>query len=242
MATFVLVHGAWHGGWCYRDTAKALRDAGHTVFTPTHTGVGERAHQAAENITLETHIRDVCGCIEAEELNDVILCGHSYGGMVITGVADRLADRIKSLVYLDAFVPENGDSLIGLINKALPPEVAAVFVGSFRGTALEGRSGLMQPIPAEMFNIAQANRAWVDRRCVAQALATFELPALLSGDVNKVKQRLYILADGWDPSPFRHFAAKFEGQPGWRVTKLACSHDVMVDLPLDLARELMALA
>jgi pimeloyl-ACP methyl ester carboxylesterase len=242
MATFVLVHGAWHGGWCYRDTAKALRDAGHTVFTPTHTGVGERAHQAAENITLETHIRDVCGCIEAEELNDVILCGHSYGGMVITGVADRLAGRIKSLVYLDAFVPENGDSLIGLINNALPPEVAAVFVGSFRGTALEGRSGCMQPIPAEMFNIAQANRAWVDRRCVAQALATFELPALLSGDVNKVKQRLYILADGWDPSPFRHFAAKFEGQPGWRVTKLACSHDVMVDMPQELARELMALA
>ncbi len=242
MATFVLVHGAWHGGWCYRDTAKALRDAGHTVFTPTHSGVGERAHQAAENITLETHIRDVCGCIQAEELNDVILCGHSYGGMVITGVADRMAERIRSLVYLDAFVPENGESLIDLINKALPPEVAAIFVGSFRGTALEGRSGLMQPIPAEMFNIAQPNRAWVDRRCVAQALATFELPALLSGDVNKVKQRLYILADGWDPSPFRHFAAKFEGQPGWRVSKLACSHDAMVDMPDELARELMALA
>ena len=242
MATFVLVHGAWHGGWCYRDTAKALRDAGHTVFTPTHSGVGERAHQAAENITLETHIRDVCGCIEAEELNDVILCGHSYGGMVITGVADRMADRIRSLVYLDAFVPEHGESLIDLINKALPPEVAAIFVGSFRGTALEGRSGRMQPIPAEMFNIAQANRAWVDRRCVAQALATFELPALLSGDVNKVKQRLYILADGWDPSPFRHFAAKLEGQPGWRVTRLPCSHDVMVDMPQELARELMALA
>ena len=220
MATFVLVHGAWHGGWCYRDTAKALRDAGHTVFTPTHSGVGERAHQASETITLETHIRDVCGCIEAEELNAVILCGHSYGGMVITGVADRLPERIKSLVYLDAFVPEHGESLIDLINQALPAEVAAIFVGSFRGTALEGRSGRMQPIPAEMFNITPANRAWVDRRCVAQALATFELPALLTGDQNKVKQRLYILADGWDPSPFRHFAAKFEGQPGWRVSKL----------------------
>ena len=242
MATFVLVHGAWHGGWCYRDTAKALRDAGHTVFTPTHSGVGERAHQAAENITLETHVRDVCGCIEAEELNDVILCGHSYGGMVITGVADRLAERIKALVYLDAFVPEHGDSLIGLINKALPPEVAAVFIGSFHGTALDGRSGLMQPIPAEMFGIAVANRAWVDRRCRPQALATFEMPLLLTGDAAKVTQRLYILADGWDPSPFRHFAAKFDGQPGWRVTRLPCSHDVMVDMPQELARELMALA
>ncbi len=241
MANFVLVHGAWHGGWCYRDTAAALRAAGHTVFTPTHSGVGDRSHQSAENITLETHIRDVCGCIEFEELNDVILCGHSYGGMVITGVADRMAERIKALVYLDAFVPEHGDSLIGLINKALPPEVAGAFVGSFRGAALEGRSGLMQPIPAEAFNVAQANRAWVDRRCRPQALATFEMPLLLSGAAAKLPKRLYILADGWDPSPFRHFAAKLEGAPGWRVTKLPCSHDVMVDLPQDLARELLTL-
>ena len=242
MATFVLVHGAWHGGWCYRDTAKILRDAGHTVFTPTHTGVGERAHQAGEAITLETHIRDVCGCIEAEELNDVILCGHSYGGMVITGVADRQPERIKALVYLDAFVPENGESLIDLIQKALPPEVAGVFVGSFRGTALEGRSGLMQPIPAEMFGIKAENRAWVDRRCRAQALATFEVQILLSGGGAAVQQRLYILADSWDPSPFRHFAAKLEGAAGWRVTKLAASHDVMVDMPKELARELLSMA
>ena len=241
MATFVLVHGAWHGGWCYRDTAKALRDAGHTVFTPTHSGVGERSHQSHQSITLETHIRDVCGVIESEELNDVILCGHSYGGMVITGVADRMAGRIKALVYLDAFVPENGDSLISLINKALPPEVAAVFVGGFRASALEGRSGMMQPIPAEVFQIAAANRAWVDRRCVPQALATFDMPALLTGDGAKITHRLYILADAWDPSPFRHFAAKFDGAPGWRVAKLPSSHDVMVDQPHELARELMTL-
>ena len=241
MATFVLVHGAWHGGWCYRDTAKALRDAGHTVFTPTHSGLGERSHQSSEAITLETHIRDVCGVIEWEELNDVILCGHSYGGMVITGVADRMADRIKALVYLDAFVPENGDSLIGLINKVLPPEVAAVFVGGFRGAALEGRSGMTQPIPAEMFQIAAANRAWVDRRCVPQALATFDMPALLTDDAAKVAKRLFILADAWDPSPFRHLAAKFDGAPGWRVTKLPSSHDVMVDMPQELARELLTL-
>ena len=162
MANFVLVHGAWHGGWCYRETAAALRAAGHTVFTPTHTGVGERFHQSAENITLETHIRDVCGCIEWEELRDVILVGHSYGGMVITGVADRMSERIRSLVYLDAFIPGHGDSLIGLLSKALVPEVAAQFIGAFRGTALQDHSGLMQPIPAEMFNIAQANRERVD--------------------------------------------------------------------------------
>ncbi len=242
MANFGLVHGAWHGGWCWRDTAAALRAAGHTVFTPTHTGVGERAHQSAENITLETHIRDVCGCIEWEELNEVVLVGHSYGGMVITGVADRMADRIKALVYLDAFVPEHGDSLIGLVSKALPPEVAAQFVGGFRGAALEGRSGQMQPIPAEVFGIAAANRAWVDRRCVPQALATFEMPVLLSGAGAKIGQRVYILADGWDPSPFRYFAGKLEGAAGWRVVKLPSSHDVMVDLPNELAAELVKLA
>jgi pimeloyl-ACP methyl ester carboxylesterase len=242
MATFVLVHGAWHGGWCWRDTAAALRAAGHQVFTPTHTGVGERSHQSAENITLETHIRDVCGCIEWEELNDVILVGHSYGGMVITGVADRMAGRIRALVYLDAFLPEHGDSLIGLLPKALPPEVSAQFVGGFRGAALEGRSGQMQPIPAEVFGIAPANRAWVDRRCVPQALATFEMPLLLTGEHAKVSRRLYILADGWDPSPFRYFAGKLEGAAGWQVTKLPCSHDVMVDMPKELAAELLRLA
>ena len=241
MATFVLVHGAWHGGWCYRDTAAALRAAGHTVFTPTHSGVGERFHQSAENITLETHIRDVCGCIEWEELNDIVLVGHSYGGMVISGVADRMAERIRALVYLDAFLPQNGDSLNGLIQKALPPEVAAQFLAGFRGAAAEGHSGLMQPIPAEMFNVRADNRAWVDRRCRPQALATFEMPALLSGDLDKVSTRLYILADGWDPSPFRHFAAQVDGKPGWRLVKMPSSHDVMVDMPKELAAELAKL-
>ena len=241
MATFVLVHGAWHGGWCYRDTAAALRAAGHTVFTPTHSGVGERFHQSAENITLETHIRDVCGCIEWEELNDIVLVGHSYGGMVISGVADRMAERIRALVYLDAFLPQNGDSLNGLIQKALPPEVAAQFLAGFRGAAAEGHSGLMQPIPAEMFNVRADNRAWVDRRCRPQALATFEMPALLSGNLDKVATRLYILADGWDPSPFRHFAAQVDGKPGWRLVKMPSSHDVMVDMPKELAAELAKL-
>jgi pimeloyl-ACP methyl ester carboxylesterase len=236
MANIVLVHGAWHGGWCYRDTARLLRAQGHTVLTPTHTGVGERAHQAHEAITLETHIRDVVGAIEAEELSDLVLCGHSYGGMVITGVADRLAGRVKSLVYLDAFVPEHGDSLIGLLGAALAPEVAAGFIGAFRGSALAGHSGMMAPIPAEAFGISAQNRAWVDRRCVPQALATFDMPMLLTGEgLAKVGRRLYVLADGWDPSPFRHFAAKFDGAPGWRVEKVPCGHDVMVDLPDRLA-------
>jgi len=242
MANYVLVHGAWHGGWCYRETARALRDAGHDVFTPTHTGLGERAHQGGENVTLETHIRDVCGCIEAEELSEVILCGHSYGGMVITGVADRMAKQIKTLVYLDAFLPEHGQSLNSLLPLALSPEAAEVFLGAFYGSALEGHCGRTAPIPAEVFGVKPENRAWVDRRCIPQPLATFEMPILLSGAGAAVKQRLYILADAWDPSPFRYFAARVEGTPGWRVIKMPSGHDVMVDMPLELAVELMKLA
>lgn len=242
MANFVLVHGAWHGGWSYRDTAAALRKAGHTVHAPTHTGLGQRSHLAAESVTLETHIRDVAGCIEAEELENVILVGHSYGGMVITGVADRMAARIKALVYLDAFVPNHEDSLMSLLPKALPAEVSAQFVNGFRGAALEKNSGMMQPIPAEVFNVTPEKRDWVNRRCVPQALATFEMPLLLTGAGAAVKKRMFILADGWDPSPFRYFARMYDGKPGWQVVKFACGHDVMVDKPDALAETLATLA
>ena len=239
MAHYVLVHGAWHGGWCWRDVAAALRAAGHTVATPTHTGVGDRAHQGGADVTLQTHISDVIAAIEAEELQDIVLVGHSYGGMVITGVADRLGARVRSLVYLDAFVPESGQSLIDLVKVTLPAEVAAGFIGAFHDSARE--AGLMAPIPAEAFGIKPENRAWVDRRCVPQSLATFTTPVLLSGGAAP-RERVYMLADGWDPSPFRHFAARVEGQPGWRLVKLPSSHDVMVDLPQDLATELLKLA
>ncbi|ASJ73843.1 alpha/beta fold hydrolase [Granulosicoccus antarcticus] len=239
MANIVLVHGAWHGGWCYRDLAALLRSQGHAVFTPTHTGVGERAHQANEAITLETHVRDVQGCIESEELDDVLLCGHSYGGMVITQLAERIPEKIKTLVYLDAFVPENGDSLIDLLQTALVPEVAEVFMQAFRGNGEVDLQGMMPPIPAEMFGIAEKNRPWVDRRCVPQALATFEMPALLTGKAQAVANKVFILADGWDPSPFRYFAEKYASDPSWQVVKLPSSHDVMVDLPEELAKELL---
>src|SRR5258707_3639351 len=132
MPNFVLVHGAWHGGWCYRGTANELRGRGHVVVTPTLTGVGERFHASSEAITLETHILDVVGCIEAEELDQVVLCGHSYAGMVITGAADRMAERIKTLVYLDAFVPEHGDSCHFLLPTALAPEGAVQFLEGVR--------------------------------------------------------------------------------------------------------------
>src|SRR5260221_7032991 len=117
MATFVLVHGAWHGSWGWKRVRKALQARGHEVFTPTLTGVGERSHLLSRHVNLDTHIDDVVNLIRWEELSDVVLCGHSYGGCVISGVADRVPDRIGALVYLDAFVLEDGQSL----HDTLPP-------------------------------------------------------------------------------------------------------------------------
>ena len=169
MATFVLVHGAWHGGWCWSRVAARLRAGGHTVWTPTLTGVGERVHLAHAGIDLETHIADVLSVIGAEELDGIVLCGHSYGGMVITGVADRATERVRSLVYLDAFVPEDGQSLLSL----QPAERQA----RMRASAAKGDGWRIAPITAAHFNVREAaDRDWVDRRCVAQPLQTFAQP------------------------------------------------------------------
>jgi pimeloyl-ACP methyl ester carboxylesterase len=238
MANIVLVHGAWHGGWCYRDTAAALRAKGHNVFSPTLSGNGMYKHNGNQSITLETHIRDVCGLIESEELDNVVLLGHSYGGMVITGAADRIPSKIKQLIYLDAFVPEDRQSLMDLLPMALPKDAADFFMGTFYGASATEYSMMMSPVPAAAFGIKSENHAWVDRQCVSQALATFKLPVLITGAAASIP-KLYILADAWDPSPFRYFAQKVAGIASWTVTKLASSHDVMVDMPHELAAEIM---
>ncbi|RFU49745.1 alpha/beta hydrolase [Paraburkholderia sp. DHOC27] len=237
-ATFVLVHGAWHGGWCYRDTARVLRESGHTVFTPTLTGLGERAHLNSHAITLETHIRDVCGVLEAEELSDVILVGHSYGGMVITGVADRMSDRIKSLVYLDAFVPQHAQSMNDCIRQALSEENATAYLAAFQASAMTGNCGLTSPVPAVAFNVKPDSRAWIDRRCSPQSFASFATPALLTGRESAIKDKLFILAEDWEPSPFPYYAKQVSGKEGWRIVRLSCGHDVMIDMPVELANVL----
>ena len=122
MATFVLVHGSFHGGWCWDGVAERLRAAGHAVFAPTLTGLGERSHLLSPEVDLDTHIADIAGVIAWQDLHDIVLVGHSYGGMVTTGVCDRLSDRIAVHVCLDALVPSDGDTVMGLLQ---PGTVAA---------------------------------------------------------------------------------------------------------------------
>ena len=110
--TFVLVHGAWHGGWCWRRVADRLEGKGHKVFVPTMTGLGDRSHLLTKGINLDTHITDIVNVLKWEDLKDIVLVGHSYGGIIVSGVADQMHDKIASIVFLDAFVPEDGDSLV----------------------------------------------------------------------------------------------------------------------------------
>jgi pimeloyl-ACP methyl ester carboxylesterase len=231
MTTFVLVHGAWHGSWCWKRVRAPLQRLGHAVFTPTLTGVGERAHLLDPKVNLETHIDDVLNLIRWEELDDVVLCGHSYAGCVVSGVADRTPERISHLVYLDAFVPETGKSL----HDCLPEEQRAIQLDLCRQV---GEGWKVPPIPAEVFNVNAADRAWVDRQCTMQSLATFQQPVLRTGKPLPVNKATYVLATGWEGSPLPQFHASAKAA-GWRTLTVDCGHDVMLDRPDELVRILL---
>lgn len=232
MSTFVLVHGAWHGSWCWRRVRTALQRLGHDVFTPTLTGVGERAHLLHPKVDLETHIQDVLGLIRWEELDDVVLCGHSYAGCVVSGVADRIPERIAHLVYLDAFVPESGKSL----HDCLPEEQRAMQLELCRQV---GDGWKVPPIPAEVFNVNVADRAWVDRQCTMQSLATFQQPVLRSGKPLAVEKVTYVMATGWEGSPFAQFHDRAL-IAGWGSISLDGGHDLMLDKPAEVQQILLA--
>jgi len=234
MSTFVLVHGAWHGSWCWKRVRKALQALGHEVFTPTLTGVAERVHLMSRQIDLETHISDVVNLIRWEELSDVVLCGHSYGGCVISGVADRIPDRIGALVYLDAFVLENGQCLHDTL---LPPMRDAQLEQALQS----GEGWKVPPISAEAFHVNAQDLDWVNRQCTMQPLATFQQRLHLTGKIAGIKNVTFILAAGWAPSPFPHFYDQAKAK-GWRTVTLESGHDIMLDLPEELTRELLAIS
>ena len=232
-ATYVLVHGAWHGSWCWKRVRKGLQDAGHQVFTPTLTGLGERSHLNSPSVDLSTHIADVVNLLRWEDLSDVILCGHSYSGSVIRGIADRVPERIRTLVYLDAFVPEDGESLFDLA-----PEHAQHLRLHAKTT---GAGWNVPPIPAERFNVNLRDTAWVNAQCTPQSIASFEEHIKLNRVSSRTHDTIYVLATGWDNSPFRaaHERAKAKG---WQTRTVACGHEVMLDLPGELTDLLLEFA
>jgi len=234
MSTFVLVPGAWHGSWCWKRVRTALQALGHEVFTPALTGVGERAHLLSREINLDTHIDDVVNLIRWEELSNVVLCGHSYGGCVISGAADRVPECIGALVYLDAFVLQNGQSL----HDALPEAQRELQLELAHNV---GDGWKVPPIPAEVFNVNAADRAWVDRQCTMQPLATFQQPLTLNASLAVPHDATFILATGFADSPFPPFYEQARTK-GWRTMTVACGHDVMLDEPQELTNILAAIA
>jgi len=233
LATFVLVHGAWHGSWCWKRVRTALQAAGHEVFTPTLTGVADRSHLLTRDVNLDTHIQDVVNLFKWEELNDIVLCGHSYGGCVVTGVADRIPERIRSLVYLDAFVPEDGDTQFQHLSEELAKH-------TLEGTKKVGDGWKTPPIPAAVFNVNAADREWVDRLCTMHPFAAIEQRLRLTGGLEKVTNISYVLATDWGngASPFPPFYEKAKAK-GWKTSTVPCGHDVMLDLPEEVTRALV---
>jgi len=231
MTSFVLVHGAWHGSWCWKRVRSLLQAQGHDVFTPTLTGVGERSHLLSHDVNLETHILDIVNLIRWEELSDVVLCGHSYAGCVITGVADRLPDRIRALIYLDAFVLKNGESL----QQQLPEQQRNQLLENARSA--DGWK--VPPIPAEVFKVNATDRDWVNRQCTVQPIGTFQQNIALTGGVDKIKNITYVLAGGFvEGSPFPRFFEQAKVN-GWNTRVIGCGHDVMLDEPEELASVLI---
>ncbi len=226
----VLVHGAWSGAWSWREAANLLRARGHEVFAPTLTGLAERSHVAPEYVNLSSHIADIAGLLRYEDLRNVILVGHSYGGMVITGTADREIDRVAAMIYIDAFVPESGQCLWDMANNA-PAQRAA---------AMAHDGGKSVPRPTTPGNTAPGAAARFGDRFTPQPLATFS-EAFVSVRENATwPTRHYVLCTAYNPSPFHAIAARLRHAPGWSCSEFDALHDVVRTHPQLVAERIDA--
>lgn len=186
--TFVLVHGAWGGGWHWRRVADRLRSRSHSVFTPTLSGLGERMHQLHPGVDLSLHIADVLGVIKYESLNDIVLVGHSYGGFVISGAAEVIPDKIRSMVFLDAFVPDDSEALVDIVQPAVQDVI--------RGAQARGEATV--PVrDAAAFRMNEKDRAWADSLANPQPIGTFLEKITLSGARERIAKKTYIRAVGY---------------------------------------------
>lgn len=229
--TFVLVHGAWRGGWCWRRVADRLESRGHKVFTPTLTGLGDRSHLLDARVNLTTHINDIANLIKWERLNDIVLVGHSYGGFVVSGVAEKAGDRIASIVHADAFVPEDGESCADLV-----PRVSESIA------KLSSKGEIAMPAaPASFYGVNEKDRAWVDEMCTPQPSAAFLEKITLSGARDRIARKTFIRGKGFVTPVFDTAQARAQAK-SWRMHELPSGHDVMIDMPDQITEILLEAA
>jgi pimeloyl-ACP methyl ester carboxylesterase len=220
--TFVLVHGSSAGGWCYRRVADLLEKAGHKVYAPTLTGLGERSHLMSGLITLDTHIEDVVNVIRWENLEDFVLVGHSYGGWIISGVAERFQGKISSIVFLDAFMPENGQRVLDTNSPRSRAEIEEA----------QRKAEVSRPAPpASVWKVNEKDQPWVNEKFTAQPVGVAFTPIRLTGARDCVPKKTYVRAKGYDNPNFEAYYAKVKSDPSWRTYEMPCGHEVMIDMP-----------
>ena len=225
MTTFVVAHGAWSAGWAWKKMHPLMRELGHELVTPTYTGIGERVHLASPGVGLDTHIEDIVNVLVFEDLREVVLIGHSYGGMVATGVGGRADERIAEIVYLDAFVPKDGQSLFDLVG------VDAAEATKQRARDFDGWRVPPNPLPSDT---PEADIDWLAERRVPQPLRTFEMALDLPAEPSM--PRSYIYCTRVPPGdPFAQFAARARGETGWQCFELDASHNPHITMPETLA-------
>ena len=221
-ATFLVCHGAWSAGWAWKKMHSLMAARGHRLVTPSYTGLGERAHLATPAIDLETHIQDILNVIKYEDLRDIVLIGHSYGGMVPTGVADRARDRVSQLIYIDAFVPDDGQCLLDLLPGSEPQRM--------RQLAKSGDGWRVPPNPTPPDTLP-ADVEWLTARRVDMPIKCFESALKLHGG-ELTLPRSYIYATRKSPvDAFGPFAARAKNEPGWRYFEIDASHSPNVSAP-----------
>jgi len=218
---FLVCHGAWSAGWAWKKMHPLMQAAGHRLVTPSYTGLGERAHLAHQGLDLEAHIQDVLNVIRYEDLRDIVLVGHSYGGMVATGVADRVRDKVTQLIYIDAFVPGDGQSLFDL-NEGGRAHLQKI--------AKEGDGWRVPPMQTPP-DTAPADVEWLSTRRVQMPIKCFEQQLKLQNGPLTLP-RSYIYATRITPADtFGRFSQMTKNDPAWRYFEIDASHSPNVTAP-----------
>lgn len=239
MANFVLVHGSFHGGWCWKPVVDRLEALGHRVLAPSLSGLAERRDELSDRIDLYTHVEDIVEAVRAAELNQFVLCGHSYGGMVITGVAERLVNAIAGIVYLDALIPEDAQSAADIYEFEAPAQLA------------------LSPVAVEMFAIADPKLSkWVSETMSPQPVRTLTQKLRVTGAYKRIPRKIHVAGTrvaqaphelpGFHKSdtsinPVRRINERLSREPGWTTVSADTGHHVMLDDP-DLVVALLVLA